>query len=292
LRRIIINADDFGLGPGVNRGVLAAHEAGALRSTTLLASGAAFGEAAAMAKAHPELGVGCHLALTGMPALCPPAEIPSLVGPDGGLWPTLGAFLGRWTGGRIRRMDVQRELAAQIERVLAAGIRPTHVDGHKHVLALPGVLDIVLELCRRYHIPAMRAPFNGDPLTLGLAPRGRRASLLRQWLAGQVLTLWRRPWRARLRRAGLRAPDSFRGLAFTGLWTREYLEEVAATLPEGITELMTHPAVLDENLQRSASRLKESRQRELEFLTGVLPGLLLEHAVESCSYAIFGEKDA
>jgi predicted glycoside hydrolase/deacetylase ChbG (UPF0249 family) len=67
---------------------------------------------------------------------------------------------------------------------------------------------------------------------------------------------------------------------------------VTATLPEGITELMTHPAVLDEDLQRNASRLKESRQRELEFLTGVLPGLLLEHAVESCSYAIFGEKDA
>ena len=293
LPQLIVNADDFGFSPGVNAGVRLAHEAGALRSATLLAAGEAFEEAADIARALPGLGVGCHLALAGLPALCEPASIPSLAGPGGSLRPTLGAFLGPWLRGQIRREDVRRELAAQIGKVRAAGIRPTHVDGHKHVLALPGVLEIVLELCREHGIPAVRAPFDDDPAAPGLADGGRLGAWWKQWLSGRALRLWQGAWHRRRVRAGVAAPARFHGVAFTGFWTPGYLERVVAALPDGaVTELMTHPAVLDEGLRRGPTRLKESRERELRLLVDVLPGLLRDRRIESCHFGIFRKEGA
>ncbi len=291
--QLIVNADDFGFSPGVNEGVRLAHEAGALRSATLLAAGAAFDEAVDIAQSLPGLGVGCHLALAGLPALCAPAAIPTLAGPDGTLRPTLGAFVGPWLRGRIRPEDVRRELAAQIGKVRAAGIRPTHVDGHKHVLALPGVLAIVLELCREQGIPAVRAPFDADPAAPGLAEGGRTVAWWKQWLAGRALRLWRGAWQRRRERAGVAAPARFHGVAFTGFWTPGYLERLVAGLPDdGVTELMTHPAVLDEGLRRGPTRLKESRERELQLLVDVLPGLLRSRRIESCNFGIFRKEGA
>lgn len=290
--RLIVNADDFGFSPGVNEGVRLAHEAGALRSATLLAAGEAFDEAVGLARTRPGLGVGCHLALAGMPALCDPASIPTLAGPDSALPRSLGALVAPWLRGRIRPEDVRRELAAQIEKVRAAGIRPTHVDGHKHVLALPGVLEIVLALCREHGIPAVRAPFDADPAAPGLAGGNRAGTWWKQWLAGRALRLWRRAWQRRRERAGVAAPARFHGVAFTGFWTAGYLERVVASLPDGgVTELMTHPAVLDDRLRRGPTRLKESRERELRLLVDVLPGLLQARGIESCDFGIFRQKD-
>jgi predicted glycoside hydrolase/deacetylase ChbG (UPF0249 family) len=292
LPRLIVNAYDFGFSPGVNAGVRLAHEAGALRSATLLAAGEAFDEAVDIARCRPGLGVGCHLALAGMPALCDPGSIPTLAGPDGSLRPTLGSFLGPWIRGRIRLEEVRRELAAQIEKVLAAGIRPTHVDGHKHVLALPGVLGVALALCREHGIPAVRAPFDADPAAPGLADGNRPGAWRKQWLSGRALRLWRGTWQRRRDRAGVAAPERFHGVAFTGFWTQAYLERVVAKLPDGgVTELMTHPAVLDDSLRRGPTRLKESREEELRLLVDVLPGLLRTRGVECCNFGIFREKD-
>ena len=290
--RLIVNADDFGFSPGVNEGVRLAHEAGALRSATLMAAGEAFDEAVDLARSRTGLGVGCHLALDGMPALSPAGSIPTLAGPDGALRPTLASFVGPWVRGRIRPDEVRRELAAQIGKVRAAGIRPTHVDGHKHVLALPGVLEIVLGLCREHGIPAVRAPFDADPAAPGLAGGGNSGAWWKQWLSGRALLLWRGAWQRRRERAGVAAPARFHGVAFTGFWTAGYLERVAAALPDGgVTELMAHPAVLDDRLRRGPTRLKESRERELRLLVDVLPGLLRAHGIESCNFGIFQQKD-
>src|SRR5437868_5405322 len=131
--RLIINADDFGLTPGINRAILELHRAGALTSATLMATGPAFEDAVAIARDNPSLGIGCHIVLTdGTPAL-PPERIPTLIGPDRkNFRPSLGSFIQALLSGRIREDEIEREVFAQIERLQNAGITVTHADTHKH----------------------------------------------------------------------------------------------------------------------------------------------------------------
>ena len=285
MKHLIVNADDFGLAGGVNRGILEAFQRGGLGSATLMATGEAFDDAAALAALNPGLGVGVHLALVGVRPVSPPDRIPSLVDASGRLWPTLETFLGRWVTRRIRREDVTREIEAQIEKILAAGIQPTHLDTHKHTMVLPGVMALLADSCRRLGVPAVRFPFAADRLGWSTAVPGRRGELLRQWCLGRAVLVWWGPWRAALG-DGLRHPERFYGVARTGLWTRPYLESLLETLPDGVSELMTHPGRLDESLKNSRTRLKESRQAELELLCDVVPPLAARHGIRIDSYRI------
>src|SRR5580698_11306277 len=115
--RLIINADDFGLTPGVNRAIAELHQAHALTSATLMANGPAFDDAIAIAHANPTLGVGCHVVLTDGIPLSPPQSIPTLLGPDRKSFrPTLSSFLGAALRGKIDRDEIAREAQAQIQR--------------------------------------------------------------------------------------------------------------------------------------------------------------------------------
>src|ERR1700722_10036417 len=116
--RLIINADDFGLTPGINRAIAELHQARVLTSTTLMATGPAFDDAVVIARANPILGVGCHIVLTdGTPAL-PPQSIPTLLGPDGKTFrPSLIDFLQALLRGKIREEEIEREALAQIEKL-------------------------------------------------------------------------------------------------------------------------------------------------------------------------------
>src|SRR5262249_30986689 len=120
--RLIVNADDFGLSPGINRGIIEAHRKGVVTSASLMATGDAFDDAVLLSRAHPELSIGVHLTLVEGVPVRRPADIPSLVGPDGRFAKSLGAFLKVWLTGRIRPEDVGRELDAQVEKVLSRGV--------------------------------------------------------------------------------------------------------------------------------------------------------------------------
>lgn len=281
---LIINADDFGYNSGVNRGIIEAFAAGALRSTTVMAAGEAFAEAAELAAEQPGLAVGVHLCLVGTQSVCAPADVPSLVAPDGRLLPGLGAFVRRWIRGKIRPADVARETAAQIDRVREAGLEPSHLDAHKHVFILPGVFRIVSRVCADRGIRAVRNPFDADPCRPGQAPPGQRRRWWQQWLSGRLMHVARPAWRRHLRPAGIRTPGRFYGLAYTGLWSEAYLRTLVTGLPPGYHELMTHPGVMDATLARSATRLKESRVRELELLRDVLPRLLAGAGIQPADF--------
>src|SRR4029079_6807551 len=154
--RLIVNADDFGLSEAVNRAVIEAHEHGIVTSTSIMAGGSAFEHAAALATRTPTLDVGVHLTLTEQQ---PVAEsVPSLVGADGQFAPHATDFAKRWLRGTIALADVRTELDAQIRRVRAHGVRPTHLDGHQHVHVLPGIARVVAELAREHGIRAVRVP--------------------------------------------------------------------------------------------------------------------------------------
>ena len=150
MKNLIVNADDLGWTDGVNRGILDAFRGGIVTSTSLLANGSAFVAGAKAAKTAPGLGVGVHLNLSDGAPVAEPGSVMSLL--DG-----QGKFVGGPESLLLRRArrglllaEVEREWDAQIRKVLEAGIRPTHLDGHKHVHMLPGLLEIALRLRQRH----------------------------------------------------------------------------------------------------------------------------------------------
>jgi predicted glycoside hydrolase/deacetylase ChbG (UPF0249 family) len=226
-RRLIVNADDFGFTPDVNLGILEAHRTGILTATTLMANGDAFDDAVRIARATATLDVGCHLVLIGGRSLLPPhAALPTSV-------PELLRALA------MRRLRVYDELAAQVRKILAAGLHPTHLDTHKHTHLAPPVLDAVARISEEFEIRWVRRLF--DVPALG-------------WLFQRVLT-----------RHGCRTTDHFTGFRLTGRFGAAEL--VRRDLPDGLTEFMCHPGHCGQALRRAPTRLKESRERELQALT-------------------------
>jgi predicted glycoside hydrolase/deacetylase ChbG (UPF0249 family) len=246
-RRLAVNADDFGFTRDVNEGIVEAHRSGILTSTTLMANGRAFEHAVGLARRHPALDIGCHLVLVGGESVAEPGRpLPATV-----LELLRGYFAER---GRLRT-----ELEAQIERILAAGLRPTHLDTHKHTHLFPPVLRAVAELGERYRIDWVRRPFD-LPMTVAETPWTTRA-------VSRSLTLVRRRFHDTLAAHGLRTTDHFAGFQMTGRFGPEDLARLLRGLPEGMTEFMTHPGFCTDELRAARTRLKESRVRELEALT-------------------------
>jgi len=248
LKRLVVNADDFGFTTDVNEGIVEAHRNGILTATTLMANGDAFDDAARLAAAHPTLDVGCHLVLVGGRSLLAPykplpASVPEL----------LAAIV-------LRRIRIYDELAAQVRKILAAGIAPTHIDTHKHTHLAPPVLDAVARIAEEFGIAWVRRPFD-LPITAarGAAPWMKRAT------AGSLDFLRSRFHRV-LADHHCRSTDHFAGFQLTGRFRTAELVRLMQQLPEGSTEFMCHPGRCREELRRAPTRLKESREMELAAL--------------------------
>jgi predicted glycoside hydrolase/deacetylase ChbG (UPF0249 family) len=221
LKRLFINADDFGFTRDVNAGIIQAHREGVLTSTTLMANGDAFDDAARLARETPTLDVGCHLVLVQGHSLL-----------DGRCFPESPVPLV------FQKVDAYAELRAQIQKICAAGIRPTHLDSHKHTHLLPSVFRAVVRLAREFSIPYVRRPLP----SIGYYSRLAHAN-------------------------GIRMTDHLLGFRLTGTLTEETFAAAIDGLREGETEFLCHPGVLGPELAQARTRLKESRVRELEALT-------------------------
>ncbi len=236
-KRLIVNADDLGRTPGVNRGVFEAHRSGIVTSATMLVNYEAASEAATQLKDHPALGVGLHLALTGGRPTLPPASVPRLVDASGQL-PSRVEDLARAT-----HRDVLAELRAQLKRFRAlVKAEPTHFDCHHHVHQLPVVREAVVTLA---------------------------------WEVGLPVRSISNEMRERFRREGIPTADAFIEAFHADGATVEVLVQLLSDLPLGLSELMCHPAVVDEEL-RTGSRYAEPRGRELQALTHADPRQVLQ----------------
>lgn len=241
--RLIVNADDFGYTRSVNEGIVEAHRDGILTATTLMANGAAFDHAVELTRQNPTLDVGCHLVLVeGQSVLDPSRALPAT------LADTVRAV---WRG----KLAVYDELRAQVEKILGTGIRPTHLDAHKHTHLMPAVLEAVGRLAREFGIPWVRRPFD-----FGI-DRGARVEKNVIGMGLRVL----RPRFARVLR-DLKMTDHFAGFLVTGTLREKNLIETIERLPEGLTEFMCHPGRMSDELESAATRLKQSREVELRAL--------------------------
>ncbi len=267
-RYLIINADDLGYTHALNRTIAACHRAGVVRSTSLMANGGAFADAVATVKDLPGLGVGVHLVLTELLPVASPQELPGLVDGQGKLPPTPSSLFRAVLARRVTRQVLEVELERQIQKVIDAGVRPTHLDTHKHVHVLPGILEAIIGVAARFGIHWLRNPFDETSLWSLFMPvtKGQRSVLCRQFMKTRGFSLFRSEFRRRLLRAGLDSPNHFFGTAITGIWNEAILSRMVSWLPSGINELMTHPGECDADLRRQSTRLLESREQERDIL--------------------------
>ncbi len=267
-RKLIVNADDFGLTAGVNAAVAECCERGVLRSATIMANAPAFDDAVKIAKGRKNLGVGIHFVLTRFQPLSETAKLPELTGRNGALPSGPGELLKIALSRRGVRDELRRELFAQAERVFDSGIIPTHFDSHKHVHIIPAVLEIMIEIARRWSVKWIRDPFESPAGLMFLfdMEKGKRGQFIRQYAAALCTSPARLAFHSLMSGSGICSPDYFHGISATGLMTRKFIRRFSERVKPGINELMTHPGYVDDDLKILGTRLIESRAREKEIV--------------------------
>jgi hopanoid biosynthesis associated protein HpnK len=232
--RLVVTADDFGLAVEVNEAVEAAHRGGILSAASLMVAAPAANDAIRRARRMPRLQVGLHLALTEVPAAAVPTAIPALVGEDGRLSCDIARVGAAALSASVRR-QIAAEIAAQFNAFRASGLVLDHVDGHQHVHLNPLIARDLIAA-----VASSRAPFVRVPRE----PRRVLSALERPAHAEVAALLW--PFAAllarRLKRAGIATADAVFGLAWSGAMTRERLLHLLRHLPQGLSEIYTHPA--------------------------------------------------
>jgi len=307
VRRLIINADDFGLTAGVNRGIVEAHQGGVVSSTTLMANGPAFDGAVAVARSAPNLSVGCHVVLVDGLPLSAPGAVDTLrairsAEPDR-FYSSLSAFAARAMLGGFDRDQLVAEIVAQIKKIQSAGIQVTHLDTHKHAHVFPEILVALLRAARICGVRAIRNPIVPVKAISARLFKDKR-ELWKRYSQVRILHTFSRQFLQRTKRAGLVAPDGVVGVIETG--TRELsgqssgrgsdgnfsysslLRATLASLPEGTWEFVCHPGYNDDDLRAARTRLLDSRDEERRLLTATdLRQFLDEQKIQVIGYREF-----
>ncbi|TGD92740.1 ChbG/HpnK family deacetylase [Methylobacterium nonmethylotrophicum] len=263
-RPVVLCADDYGLSPGVSRGILALARGRRISATGAMTNIPAFREAAAaLGELRGTTGLGLHLTLT---AGAPLGPLPRLA-PDGRL-PPLGRLLGLSLSGRLAASDVRPEIERQLDAFASAiGHLPDFVDGHQHVHVLPGVRAALLgALKARGWQGWLRDP--GDaPGAILARPHARKAIVV----AGLGLG-----FRGAARRAGFSTNRGFSGFSDFAAgdgFAEAFARSFRALGPAPV--VMCHPGEIDQGL-RDLDPVVESRPLELAYLGSVRFGEFLE----------------
>ena len=283
MRRLIINADDFGFTSGVNRGIVKAHTDGVVTSATLMANGPAFCEVKQLAKEIPKLSIGCHVVLINGEPLLPPARVPSLT-QSGRFRDGMKTFAARAFMGQLDANDIAAEATAQIRKVQAAGLCVSHLDTHKHTHIFPRVLRPLLVAAAECGVRAVRNPF-GPRLPLRSSELLKRPNLWTRWAEVGVLGIFAGRFQETIQREGFVTPHGTLGIEVTGSLNEGLFTAIATRVPEGTWEFVCHPGYNDSDLQSAKTRLRESRELELRVLTS--PGareILARQGIELISY--------
>ncbi|MFZ0952566.1 MAG: ChbG/HpnK family deacetylase [Candidatus Sulfotelmatobacter sp.] len=287
MRRLIVNADDFGFTSGINRAIVEAHTYGIVTSSTLMASGRAFEEAAHLAASVPRLSVGCHVVLIDGAPVLGADRLPSITTSNSNgsrFRDGLKSFAVRALAGRLNPHEIEIEACAQIRKLQSAGLSVSHVDTHKHTHLFPAVLRPLLRAARACGVRAVRNPF-GPSKPLKSSTLLARPGLWTRYAEVKILRTLAAKFREAAKREGFVTPDGTLGVVVTGALDEKLFRGVAAIIPEGTWEFVCHPGYNDADLASARTRLRQSRETELRVLT--IPEarqLLLEEGIALISY--------
>lgn len=285
MKRLIVNADDFGLTQGVNRAIAACHGRGIVSSATLMATGACLDEAAALARQMPRLSVGCHVVLVDGEPLLPASEVRSLLAPGTGrFYHSIIEVLQAVARGRFRADEVEAEAGAQMAR-LGAKVALSHFDSHKHTHMFPSVLRPLLRAARIHGIAAVRNPFEAPGVVSWREACKSRTLLVRKAETMVLRAMLRGRWMQAVREEGLATTDGCLGIAATGTLDEARLRAMLRQMPRGTWELVCHPGYNDRDLAAVRTKLRASREVEMTALLGITRDELREeYGVELQSF--------
>lgn len=260
MKRVIINADDFGLVQGVNEGIIKAHSEGILTSATLMANMPGFDQAVEMVGANPDLGVGVHLNILRGQPIAPADKVGSLLSKELRFIPNVADLLRRIVLKRVSYDEVEREFRAQIERVRGAGLEPSHIDSEKHIHLIKPLFRIVLKLAKEYGINRVRF-IQEYCVTL-------RAE---QMIKSIAISLSAASMKKRMALEGIRSPDRFCGVCDSGRFSTAKLRRALHRVGEGVTEIMVHPGFITQEMielekQIGPYYINKYREKELNAL--------------------------
>jgi hopanoid biosynthesis associated protein HpnK len=287
VRRLIVNADDFGFTAGVNRAIVEAHTHGIVTSSTLMANGRAFKDAVRLAMSVPRLSIGCHVVLIDGEPVLDAKLLPSITSAHstgGRFRDRLQFFAARALAGRLDSGEIEAEASAQIRKLQSAGVSVSHLDTHKHTHLFPAVLRPLLRAARACGVRAIRNPF-GPRKPLKSSELLARPSLWTRYAEVRILRTLASTFRDSASREDLLTPDGTLGIVVTGALDEQLFEGIAAIVPEGTWEFVCHPGYNDDDLKSAKTRLRASRENELRVLT--MPKareLLLRQGIDLISY--------
>jgi chitin disaccharide deacetylase len=261
VRRLIVNADDFGLSSSVNEAVIRAHCGGILTTASLMVNEPGFDEAVKLAKDNPKLGVGLHLALLMGHSALPPEKIPGLAN-SRGEFPSCPIGVGmKYFFKRNLREQLRAEIHAQFEKFQETGLPLDHVNGHLHLHLHPVIFKILMEDSEELGIRHLR-------LTRDCLARSRKLSrghwLYRVSYAAIFEVLSNRA-RKSLKQKQIRHAQITFGLLQNARVDEDYILKLLPKLPSGDSELYSHPSLDEFNHEFDAliSPRVKSRVQEL-----------------------------
>ena len=280
MKQLIVNADDFGLHALINAGIIKGHQEGFITSTSLMPSAPCWQDAVRLAKENPRLGIGVHLTLVGgVPSVLLKEQVSSLLDDDGLFLPDYVAFAKRYYSGAVKKAELEAELRAQFERALSCGVNITHIDSHQHTHVLPGINSLVLKLSNEYNIIRVRIPKEGYLFTGGFQTGvGRLIGRSGLSFCADMAAL-------RADSLGLRHPQHFYGMLAGGHLNAQLIANILRQLPEGVSEIMTHPGLDSAALGKAFSWQYHWREELDAYLDAGNKALLKKLGIEPVSFA-------
>ena len=303
MKRLIINADDLGLTPGVNRAIAECHQHGIVTSTTLMAASSAFTQAAQLFTREPDpqpttpnvltfptkpnqpISIGCHVMLVDGEPLSPPDQVPSLLAPGTQRFRQSITEIARAAlTGKLHPVHIYDEASAQFDKLQAAGITISHFDTHKHTHMFPQILRPLLRAARDAGIRAVRNPF-APFKPLAYSHLLRRPKLWTRYTEVSFLRRYSAQFNQDVKDAGMVTTNGSFGVVVTGALDHQLFNAIVGCIPDGTWEFVCHPGYNDPDLDRIQTRLRASRTRELDVLTSpAARDALARHNVELISY--------
>jgi len=247
MKKLIVNADDFGLSEFTNKGIVDCFEYGIVTSTTIMPNIKHFGDAVNLVKKF-KLKVGIHINLTqGKPL----TNVKTLIENNNLTTKNIvNAMLHK-----INLKEVEKEVDEQIKKVINAGIKPTHLDSHKHAHIFPGIIDVFIKLAKKYNINKIRLPLN--------KVTDYRLLFSKQGLKHFLIKHYSKKAKRKLKKANIKTTEEFYGVLETGKLSIASLKKILKNV-KGTAELMCHPGYFDAKV---TDGLKNSRESELRTVT-------------------------
>ena len=261
LRRLIVNADDFGRSHSINEAVVRAHKEGILTTASLMVNEPAFDEAVELAKANPTLGIGLHLTLLCGHSSLSPEQIPGLVNARREFTDSPGGAGVRYFFRRELRQRLRAEIHAQFQRFRDTGLPLDHVNGHLHLHLHPTVFKILMEDAAPLGIERLRLTF--DPFWLNL--RLVSGHFFYRALHATIYHLLSARARPVLEGRKILHTTQVFGLLQNARVDETYLTRLLPRLPAGNSELYSHPS-LDEFINEFQALISPRIREQVEKL--------------------------